>query len=179
MSDLEWFTEWVWKSLTLGLTFAKGSSPAEMFAAFGVEPDEPIEPRSFLESVDADDAILRVGQQGDWTYAVEHVTTQGFQRLDALSAGGREAFALLFTQGICLFMYARDGTTINGLDLTVPHIRYGTDGHYFDAALAEVGISSSEPIMPAAAARLVEAVFGLEMTQDMFERPLASVGLRG
>jgi hypothetical protein len=149
-----------------------------MFDAFGISITMLVEPKTFQEAAEGATAMVRVGERGDWVYAVEDRTSYGYQMLDVLSGENREAFALCYTQGISLFLYSRDGVMVNGFDMTVPHIRYGHDEHYFDDLLRVAGFADSKPATPAAGARLVQLAFGIHIDQDMLERPLPCAVVR-
>jgi hypothetical protein len=147
-----------------------------MLAAFGADM-EAATVQGFFESVEDPDAQrVRVGRRGDWAYALEQFTAVGTDDhvLRGLSDNGREAFNLTYTQTIDTFSYARDGVLVNRFDLTVTHLRYGSDPHCFDGAMADVGFLEDEPAGPAAGALFINLLFGLELDQDMLEGPSLS-----
>jgi hypothetical protein len=56
--------------------------------------------------------------------------------------------------------------------MTVPHIRYGTDEHYFDSLIADAGFLEPDSAGPAAGALLVQLAFGVTIDPELLERPL-------
>lgn len=122
---------------------------------------------------------VRVGACGPWTYAVEALTVLGARPefLEALSRDGGEAFSLCYTPGMSLILYARDGTLRAGLDLMVPHIRFGLDRQHFDSVMSTAGLVADRPLTPAAGAYLVELAFGITIDREMLERLLPGAPL--
>jgi len=99
---------------------------------------------------------VRVGKLDGWAYAVEQFTVTGGApgTLGRLSVAGGEALSLEYTQTVDTFMYAADGVVVNGFDLTVPHIRYGSDPHRFDTRMEQAGfLRPGVPDPPAMGAR--------------------------
>jgi hypothetical protein len=121
---------------------------------------------------------VRVGEFDSWTYAVEGLTVRGSKQeiLEALSLGQGEALSLCYTQTISTILYARGGRLLAGFDMTVPHIRFGSDQHYFDPFLASAGFAADLPAR-SAGARLVKLAFGITITPDLLEKPLAAAAL--
>ena|GEM_PF-4605321 len=117
---------------------------------------------------------VRIGECDPWVYAVEVFTTRGAQvaTLEALSKDGAEAVSLSYTPTIAVMLYARDGLLLSGIDMTVPHLRYGADGQHFDSVMSAAGLVGNSPMAPAAGARLVQLAFGVTVDREMLERPL-------
>ena len=179
MADFDWFTDWAWSQIIVTITFVRGMTEQELATALGASTmtvsEAPVE--DIARSNEHLEKRVRLGRVDKWVYAVEGVTTEGYARLEPLSADGRDACVFCHTQGISLLLFARNGETVGGLDLIVPNHRFGLNEHYLDAVLAQLGIPVTEPAYPVQAARLIEAVYSLEITQDMLDRPLPSLTL--
>lgn len=171
--------------LGLCLTFALGRSGEQIVEGFGLDSRaalrDAVEETFDEADADPDRPKLRVGDLSGWTYAVEHFTTRGTDPaiLCPLSGNGGEAFVLAFTQTISGFFYAVDSQQVNGFDLVVPHIRWGSEPHRFDARMEQAGFLGSTPRerAPAMAARFIKLTFGITIDRSMLERPLPSVDL--
>jgi hypothetical protein len=176
-SDFGWFSDWVNQRLALFLTFARGLSTEQVLTGLGLRTD-CVGLQTFEEADDADQwgpPRIRVGEHGGWAYAVEHFTQRGAESIERLSAAGSEAFALVYTQTICAFNYAAGGRLVSGFDLTVPHIRWGSEPHRFDSYIERAGfLRPGVPDPPAMGARFVQLAFGITIDQDLLERALPS-----
>ena len=133
---------------------------------------------TFEDALSEGTPLVRVGETEAWAYAVEDMPTLGIRTelLAGLSSKGGEAFALSYTPTINTFMYAADGELVNGFDLTVPHIRYGSEQHRFEEQMALAGFADDAvPVPGEMGARFVELVFGITFTADLLERPLPAL----
>ncbi len=185
-NDFAWFTAWVDQRLGVCLTFARGLTREQLVAGLGLTPPtlETTQVRTFDGADDDPDRPkVRIGEIDGWAYAVEHFTSRGGHpdTLSRLSAGRGGAFALVYTQTISAFSYAADGEYMCGVDLVVPHIRWGSDPHRFDSELERVRLLRPAPgereRAPALGARFVQLAFGVTVDREMLERPLASFDL--
>ncbi|MBO0747410.1 MAG: hypothetical protein J2O47_03610 [Acidimicrobiaceae bacterium] len=121
---------------------------------------------------------VRVGIYESWVYAVEATSVRGsdFAILSALAAQD-EAFSFCFTPKIDTFLYAEHGTLRTGFDLTVLHTRWGSEPRRFDDAITAAGFRDPNEDRAKAAARFLQIVFDLTITQDMLEQVLPCAAL--
>jgi hypothetical protein len=77
------------------------------------------------------------------------------------------------------FTYAAAGELVSGFDLTVPHIRYGSDQHRFDEQMEQAGFAADDvPVPGEMGARFAQLVFGVTLTADLLERALPAMAVR-
>jgi hypothetical protein len=173
-----WFTDWVYRYQSVTLTLARPATGSEVFDALGAEQTS-IQRQTLRDADTSENPIrVRVGQVGDWTYAVEHMSATGAdpEVLARLSSNG-EAATLCYTATISLFMYARHGDLVFGTDLVVLDSRYGRQPNCFDDQMLAAGFGGAEPAQPQAGALLLDLVCGVGLTADLLERPLPSAAI--
>jgi Family of unknown function (DUF6461) len=179
-NDYGWFSDWVNQHLGVCITVARGLTPKQMVDGFGLKLADAVEETFEEASSNLSRPKLRVGELDRWAYAVEHFTTEGSapETLNRLSVAGGEAFSLAYTQTTSTWRYAEDGVLVSGFDLTVPHIRYGSDPHRFETNMEQAGfLRPGVPDPPAMGAHFVQLTFGVLLDQHMLERPLPSFDL--
>lgn len=134
-----------------------------------------------MPSLDAGGADARVwiGSNNEWAWAIERFTARGSapETLCRLSTQS-DAVSIALTQTVSALLYAANGVLVSGFDLDLPHIRYGSDHHRFDAPIAEAGfLDAAVPDAPAQGALFLRIVFGLTITPELLAETSMSAAL--
>jgi len=172
------FETWVNQRLGLCLTCCPRIPTDEVFHCFDIDPTAAV----WLPMPDREhtaDDMLAVGQDADWTFAIEGLTTRGSDEsiLTKLSLVANEAFSIAITQSIKTFLYAECGNMVSGIDLTVPTIRWGPAPHRFDRWLRSAGLLESTPDPISGVARFIGSAFGFRIESAMLEGALPTARL--
>jgi hypothetical protein len=148
-------SEWHWVTqgdLRVGgcLTFARGISPEQMIRAFGMDPGAALM-LSEVEAVGANPAggppWIRVGQTGEWAFAVEQLSLIGAlegagQRLSL----GTEAVVVDWTaQPTYEISYMRDGVFVTRFEPGMEWARSGREPDRFLREMRQLGFRVDRP----------------------------------
>ncbi|NJP77817.1 hypothetical protein HCK01_10885, partial [Streptomyces sp. AA8] len=123
------------------IIFARGMGPDELAARMG--GDTPPAERRLINDLEAWDAVfdgqyrpgedgdglIRVGRNGDWSFALEYGDSTGRDRLLDVSRDGAEAVRLdpMPEHPPKVFNYARGGQLICSFGIGEEHWRWGTE----------------------------------------------------
>ncbi|WP_244178933.1 DUF6461 domain-containing protein [Streptomyces rubellomurinus] len=122
-----------------GVLFARGIAPHELARRMGADPAAGTEPISGTEVWDLDiesyrpgddgDGVVRVGECGGWSFAIEYGDSTGGERLTEIAAGGVEVvhFRPMPEHPPALLDYARDGAVLCGFGLGEERWRWGRE----------------------------------------------------
>jgi hypothetical protein len=157
------------------LTFVRGSTEAEVFAAFGADAREAVRRRWHDLQ---DDMHVQVGRAGDWLFALEVNSANGTRPdvLRRLSAGG-EAVAVRGTSYTLhhQFGYAAGGDLVAAVHTFLPGDWQGSDPGRFQAVAREAGLgrpqSPGAPKYLQAVLTVTEEVSGVTLGQPDLDRP--------
>jgi hypothetical protein len=136
------------------LTFGRDVTAERVLEAFGMNPADAL----VLPEAEADRALrfpvfdepgrrgcpwLRAGRVGDWAFAIEEISLQGYlgdagKRLSA----GTEAVVVSWTPKINYAHYLADGEEVISFDPDLAHIRYGSDPDRFLAQMRAAGLDT-------------------------------------
>ncbi|MFF3861264.1 DUF6461 domain-containing protein [Streptomyces sp. NPDC002209] len=104
-----------------GVVFARGIEPMELGVRMGGTPGSVVSPitdteawNMVLDLATDDDAVVRVGAGGGWSFAVEYGMGNGGEKLAEISRNGVEAIHLDPSPDHppAMFSYARDGADV-------------------------------------------------------------------
>lgn len=180
------------------VTFARGITPEELALRMGGVPDSVPAPITGMEawdvSLDAgtdDQDLVRVGADGEWSFALEYGLPVGAERLAEMSRDGVEVVRLdpQPDHPPRQFAYARDGADVCSFGLGEEVWRWGGQPDYLLAELVGAGVlhpdgtcARPEEESLGEGARvtlaLIESRFGLALPGDVEERRLPAFVIR-
>ncbi|MFF7603803.1 DUF6461 domain-containing protein [Streptomyces parvulus] len=152
MSGILWLLEEEddWRD---AVVWARGITAPELAARIGGVPDSipaPLTDREAMailwdEALD-DDAVIRVGQAGVWSFAIEHGIPYAGDRLAAVSRGGAETLRLdpCVAHPPSTFTYARDGDLVCGFGIGEEVWRWGTHPDFLLPELIAAGVLTAD-----------------------------------
>lgn len=93
-----------------------------------------------------DDAVIRVGQAGEWSFAIEHGIPCAGGRLAAVSRGGVEALRLdpCVDHSPSMYSYARDRVLVCGFGIGEEVWRWGQQPDFLLAELIAAGVLTAD-----------------------------------
>ncbi|MGW1728626.1 DUF6461 domain-containing protein [Streptomyces sp. NPDC002306] len=120
------------------VVFARGISPQELAVRMGADPNGATEPITDIEAWDLGewyrpaedgDGVIRVGEHGDWSFALEYGDSTGGDLLAEISRDGAEAVRYVPIQEHppATVSYARDGVELCGFGLGEEVWRWGQE----------------------------------------------------
>ncbi|GGZ35586.1 hypothetical protein GCM10010387_32070 [Streptomyces inusitatus] len=121
------------------VVFARGASARELALRLGAAPDGATEPITDAQAWALDmeeyrpdgdgDGVVRVGEHGGWSFALEYGDSTGGDRLAEVSCGGVEAIRYVPIQEHppATVHYARDGVELCAFGLAEENQRFGTE----------------------------------------------------
>ncbi|MFF3215900.1 DUF6461 domain-containing protein [Streptomyces sp. NPDC002886] len=121
------------------VVFARGISAQELAVRMGADPDGATEPITDAQAWGLDmegyrpggdgDGVVRVGECGGWSFALEYGDSTGGDRLAEISRGGVEAVRYVPMQEHppATVDYARDGVALCGFGLHEENQRFGEE----------------------------------------------------
>lgn len=121
------------------VVFARGISAQELAVRMGADRDGATEPITDADVWDLEiemyrpgedgDGVVRVGEHGGWSFAVEYGDSTGGERLAEISRDGAEAVHLvpMRSHPPATFCYARDGVERCGFGLGEEFLRWGPE----------------------------------------------------
>ncbi|MFI6157246.1 DUF6461 domain-containing protein [Kitasatospora sp. NPDC051170] len=130
-----------------GVVFARGIPPLELARRMGADPAAGTEPISGTEAWELDiesyrpgedgDGVVRVGEAGGWSFAIEYGDSTGADRLTEIARDGVEVvhYRPRPEHPPAMFDYARDGAAVCGFGLGEERWRWGQEP---DLMLAEL-----------------------------------------
>ncbi|MFF9432131.1 DUF6461 domain-containing protein [Streptomyces sp. NPDC014746] len=175
------------------LVFARGITPGELAVRMGGIPGSVTAPVTDGQAWDLvydpssrDEDVVRVGEHGAWSFAVEYGLGDGAARLADVSAGGVEAINLdpCADHPPSMFHYANDGHLVCGFGIGEEVWRWGTQPDLLLPELIAASIldGDGEYIRPddepfyerdRCTLALIETRFGLSLPHDVLaEEPL-------
>ncbi|MFJ9844511.1 DUF6461 domain-containing protein [Kitasatospora sp. NPDC101155] len=122
-----------------GVVFARGIPPEELARRMGADPAGVTGPISGTEIWDLDiegyrpggdgDGVIRVGEAGGWSFAIEYGDSTGGELLTEIARRGAEVvhFRPMPEQPPALLDYARDGAVLCGFGLGEERWRWGQE----------------------------------------------------
>ncbi|WP_234322757.1 DUF6461 domain-containing protein [Streptomyces sp. NRRL S-350] len=122
-----------------GVVFARGISPEELARRMGADPAAGTAPISGTELRDLDievyrpgdegDGVIRIGDCGAWSFAIEYGDSTGGELLIEIARDGVEVvhFRPMPEQRPALLDYARDGAVLCGFGLGEERWRWGQE----------------------------------------------------
>lgn len=131
------------------LTFAQGATPEEVIGAFGMDPAtarmlSETEARSELDPLAR--PWVRVGQVGEWAFAIEEHWLEGFLTAAMpLSASCYVATVSWTGKGTHDLSCYSHGRLATSFDLGMPWDRAGTDPDRFVDAMRRAGLDTERP----------------------------------
>ncbi|MFF1791279.1 DUF6461 domain-containing protein [Kitasatospora sp. NPDC058243] len=186
-----------------GVLFARGIPPQELARRMGADPAAAAGPLSGTEVWDLDievfrpsddgDGVIRVGESGDWSFAVEYGDSTGGERLTEIARDGVEVvhFRPMPDHPPALLDYARDGAVLCGFGLAEERWRWGREPDLLVPELVAAGVLEPDGITrgpggepPAAVRRrtlgAVGRRFGLSLPRAVLgELRLTAYAVRG
>ncbi|MEU9521743.1 hypothetical protein [Streptomyces sp. NPDC048224] len=199
MSGILWLLEEEddWRD---AVVWAWGISAPELAARLGGVPDSvpaPLTDREAMalvwdEACD-DDAVIRVGQAGSWSFAIEYGIPFAGDRLAAVSRDGVKAVRLdpCVDHPPSMFSYALDGVLVCGFGIGEEVWRWGTRPDFLLAELVDAGVLTAageyarDTISESSVERdrhtlaLLETRFGLTLPREEVEgQPLPAFLVR-
>ncbi|MBT2488054.1 hypothetical protein J7E96_05805 [Streptomyces sp. ISL-96] len=121
------------------VVFARGISAQELALRMGADPDGATEPITDSDVWDLEieayrpggdgDGVVRVGECGGWSFALEYGHSTGGDRLAEISHGGVEAvhYVPMKEHPPATVFYARDGVSLCGFGLDEENVRWGEE----------------------------------------------------
>ncbi|NEK60217.1 hypothetical protein GCU56_20375 [Geodermatophilus sabuli] len=179
-SPYDWFADWVEDHVMVTLTATRGPDAARLLAEFGRYGFDQGE-RTLDATYALYEPTVRIGSAGAWVYAVEPSTVHGGDPAfsQRLTADGGDALAFCLTATIRALHHCRDGEYVFGVDIDLPHVRWGRDEHAYDQQMADAGLLTRDGPRPvAAAAGFVDRVFGFPVSRGMLEARLPCATVR-
>ncbi|MFJ9694324.1 DUF6461 domain-containing protein [Kitasatospora sp. NPDC101183] len=186
-----------------GVVFARGIPPLELARRMGADPsvgaapisgDEvwELEIESYRPGEDGD-GVVRIGECGGWSFAIEYGDSTGADRLTEIARDGVEVVHLrpMPEHPPAMFDYARDGAAVCGFGLCEERWRWGQEPDLLLPELVEArvleadGITSAAPdgdheAMRARSLGVVERRFGLDLPRAVLgELRLPAYAVRG
>ncbi|WP_051837032.1 DUF6461 domain-containing protein [Streptomyces sp. NRRL WC-3742] len=134
---IRWLAEVRWD--LDGVVFARGIPPLELARRMGADPAVGTEPISGTEVWDLDiesyrpgedgDGVVRVGEAGGWSFAIEYGDSTGADRLTEIARDGVEVvhYRPMPEHPPAMFDYARDGAAVCGFGLGEERWRWGQE----------------------------------------------------
>ncbi|MFJ2863153.1 DUF6461 domain-containing protein [Kitasatospora sp. NPDC087314] len=186
-----------------GVLFARGIPPQELARRMGADPAAAAGPISGTEVWDLDievfrpsddgDGVIRVGESGGWSFAVEYGDSTGGELLTEIASDGVEVvhFRPMPDHPPALLDYARDGAVLCGFGLAEERWRWGREPDLLVPELVAAGVLEPDGITrrpagepPAAVRRrtlgAVERRFGLSLPRAVLgELRLPAYAVRG
>ncbi|MBV6700465.1 DUF6461 domain-containing protein [Kitasatospora aureofaciens] len=151
MSDgIQWLAEGG-RRLT-GVLFARGIPPEELARRMGADPARAARPISGAEVWDLDaevyrpgadgDGVIRVGESGGWSFAIEYGDSTGGDLLTEIARDGVEVvhFRPMAEHAPALLDYARDGAVLCGFGLAEERWRWGREPDLLLPDLVAAGV---------------------------------------
>lgn len=179
MRTLTWATAW------MCVTFTRGLSPEEVFAAYGADPEQ-------ARPLDADEAsdlpsggsgdgavsLLRSGKLGDWAFCIEEDGVIGSwnEPLAALS-NGTETFSVLATEGLDVFQYWRDGKCVETFEPGMEHTRPELSRSWWDRVETALAAHEGEENGMAPVVALLLDHLGIALDDDALAAPWPTLTL--
>lgn len=154
MTDAEATGDWAWlgqerRQDTGCLTFARGATPDEIIAAFGMDPTSALtlpeaEARAELEP--AGRPWVRTGRMGEWAFAIEEDWLEGVLTAEMpLSAESAVATVSWTAKPTHDLRYLSHGRLTTAFDLGLPWNRAGSDPDRFTDAMRRAGLDTERP----------------------------------
>ncbi|MFE6054126.1 DUF6461 domain-containing protein [Kitasatospora sp. NPDC056446] len=143
-----------------GVVFARGIPPEELARRMGADPAAGTEPISGTEIRDLDievyrpsddgDGVIRVGECGGWSFAIEYGDSTGGELLTEIARDGVEVvhFRPMPEQPPALLDYARDGAVLCGFGLGEERWRWGQEPDLLVPDLVAASVLESDGVTP-------------------------------
>jgi hypothetical protein len=171
------------------VSFARNISPTELMTRMGGDPETALSlTREEAEELEMDDpdagAIIRFGEYVGWAFAIQSWGAHGLghptiERMSSLT----EAVSLASLEsGIKWLCYAVDGVVSCEFDMTLPHLKRGSQPERFDAAIERLGIGTvaAGRGLAAAGLQLITSELGADLPQDsVSSQPLPAARILG
>ncbi|MEU8927495.1 DUF6461 domain-containing protein [Kitasatospora sp. NPDC048545] len=176
-----------------GVVFARGIPPEELARRMGADPAAGTAPISGTEirTLDIDvyrpgddsDGVIRVGECGGWSFAIEYGDSTGGELLTEIARDGVEVvhFRPMPEQPPALLDYARDGAVLCGFGLGEERWRWGQEPDLLVPDLVAASVLETDGVTPSAPAGgggadarrrtlgAVERRFGLSLPRAVFD----------
>ncbi|MFI8454940.1 DUF6461 domain-containing protein [Kitasatospora sp. NPDC085464] len=174
-----------------GVVFARGIPPEELARRMGADPTAGTVPISGAEirALDIDvyrpgddgDGVVRVGECGGWSFAIEYGDSTGGELLTEIARDGVEVvhFRPMPEQPPALLDYARDGAVLCGFGLGEERWRWGQEPDLLVPDLVAASVLEADGVTPCGpegegppARRTLAAVerrFGLSLPRTAFD----------
>ncbi|MFJ8624816.1 DUF6461 domain-containing protein [Kitasatospora sp. NPDC093550] len=145
-----------------GVVFARGIPPEELARRMGADPTAGTEPISGTELRDLDievyrpsddgDGVIRVGECGGWSFAIEYGDSTGGELLTEIARDGVEVvhFRPMPEQPPALLDYAHDGAVLCGFGLGEERWRWGQEPDLLVPDLIAAGVLEPDGVTPRA-----------------------------
>ncbi len=146
------------------MVFARGIPPRELARRMGADPAAGTEPISGTDIRDLDievyrpgddgDGVIRVGECGGWSFAIEYGDSTGGELLTEIARDGVEVvhFRPMPEQRPALLDYARDGAVLCGFGLGEERWRWGQEPDLLVPDLVAASVLEPDGITPCASA---------------------------
>ncbi|RKT12128.1 hypothetical protein BX285_6094 [Streptomyces sp. 1114.5] len=143
-----------------GVVFARGIPPRELARRMGADPAAGTEPISDTEVRDLDievyrpgddgDGVIRVGECGGWSFAIEYGDSTGGELLTEIARDGVEVvhFRPMPEQRPALLDYARDGAVLCGFGLGEERWRWGQEPDLLVPDLIAASVLERDGVTP-------------------------------
>ncbi|MFF0415640.1 DUF6461 domain-containing protein [Kitasatospora sp. NPDC004745] len=141
-----------------GVVFARGIPPQELARRMGADPAAATGPISGTEVWELDievyrpsddgDGVIRVGEAGGWSFAVEYGDSTGGERLTEIACDGAEVvhFRPMPEHPPALLDYARDGAVLCGFGLAEERWRWGREPDLLLPDLVAAGVLEADGV---------------------------------
>jgi hypothetical protein len=183
--DAERSSEWAWvadSDLHLGCTliFARDVTQDQMFEAFGLDPSS-----AQMERWGVPDHLVRVGQVGAWTFAIDPWGEASCHLIGENLSAGTEVVVILWTAkpNEC-FEYWADGTLVTRFETYRVCDRDGSDPDRFLREMRQAGmvIEADDPAegpedYVRATLDLATLALGIRLPEQVAMGPLATIEL--
>ncbi|GHF56506.1 hypothetical protein GCM10018790_38120 [Kitasatospora xanthocidica] len=143
-----------------GVVFARGIPPEELARRMGADPAAGTTPISGTEIQDLDievyrpsddgDGVIRVGECGGWSFAIEYGDSTGGELLTEIARDGVEVvhFRPMPEQPPALLDYAHDGAVLCGFGLGQERWRWGQEPDLLVPDLVAAGVLEADGVTP-------------------------------